>query len=122
MYQVGRGSIFFLAIGIIVAGSGMTLLAKQPQDRDVAGAIAFLSRVQGGACPGITFDPFEMSKLIDPKGLPLEIIRQRFRREFDESYREAGSRIVSEGMPAFCAVLRSLFSGKSDEMQGLVFH
>lgn len=122
MFRAIRGSVFFLAIGIIVAGSGMPVLAKKPHAKDVAGAIAFLLPVQGGACPGITFDPFEMSKLIDPKGLPVDIVRRRFRREFDESDREAGSRIASEGMPAFCAVLRSLFAGKSGEMRGLVFH
>lgn len=48
-----------------------------------------------------------------------------FRRPGDRRIgrlREAGSRIASEGMPAFCAVLRSLFAGKSGEMRGLVFH
>ncbi len=89
---------------------------------DVAGTIAYLLRVHHGLCPGITFNPFEMSKMINPKGVPLAVLKRKYKADFDESYGEAGSRIASGGARAFCDLIRSMFHGNSDAFPGLVFH
>ena len=93
--------------------------AKPAKDENVAGAIAFLLRIRDGACPGMRFDPLAMSRLIDPKGLSLDAVKARFKKDFDESYAEAGSRIAAEGMPAYCETVRGFFGKSLKEFPGL---
>jgi len=101
---------------------GLHASAKTPHDEDIAGAMAFLLRVHEGACPGVTFDPFEMSKMIDPKGLSLQAVKRRFGKDVNQSYREAGSRIETEGLPAYCDLVRTFFGKNPGEFPGLVIH
>lgn len=108
-----------LALGFV---SGEKVHAKPPKPEDVAGAIAFLLRVHDGVCPGMTFDPTAMSRMIDPRGMTLEAVRRQYRKDFDESYAEAGARIAAEGIPAYCDVVRAFFGGAPDEAPGLVIH
>ncbi|MGL4285606.1 MAG: hypothetical protein ACRCVA_04640 [Phreatobacter sp.] len=97
-------------------------MARPVRPSEVAGAMAYLLRIRDGACPGIAFDPFLMSKMIHPAGLSVEAVRRRFPREFNSSYAEAGSRIAGENVAAYCWVIRSLFSRSPGEFPGLVFH
>jgi len=96
--------------------------AQAQKPENVVGAMAFLLRVHDGACPGISFDPIEMSKMIDPKGLSLQAVKSRYGKSFNESYKEAGSRIESDGLPAYCDLVRSFFGKNPGEFPGLVIH
>lgn len=106
----------------LVIGSIAHATAKPQKPENVAGAMAFLLRIHEGACPRISFDPFEMSKMIDPKGLSLQAVKRRYGKDFNESYKEAGSRIESEGLPAYCDLVRTFFGKTSGEFPGLVIH
>ncbi|MDF2116343.1 hypothetical protein PY365_12210 [Roseiarcaceae bacterium H3SJ34-1] len=111
-----------LALTLLLAiWSGAHAAAQTQKPENVIGAMAFLLRVHDGACPGISFDPFQMSKMIDPKGLSLQAVRHRYGKDFNESYKEAGSRIASEGLPAYCNVVRSFFGKTPGEFPGLKF-
>lgn len=111
---------FWLA-ALLILGAGAEAVARPVKPAEVAGAIAYLLRIRDGACPGISFDPFVMSKMIEPAGLSVEAVRRRFPREFDSSYAEAGSRIAAENLQAYCWVIRSLFGRTPGEFPGLVF-
>jgi hypothetical protein len=106
----------------LVLWSGAHAAAAPQKPENVAGAMAFLLRIHEGACPRISFDPFEMSKMIDPKGLSLQAVKRRYGKDFNESYKEAGSRIESEGLPAYCDLIRSFFGKNPGEFPGLVIH
>jgi hypothetical protein len=102
------GVISVLALLLVQGEKGR---AKPPKPEDVAGIIGFLLRVHDGACPGLTFDPVAMSRMIDPRGMTLD---------FDESYAEVGSRIAGEGLPAYCDLVRTFFGRNPGETPGLV--
>ena len=110
-----------LAFAIVLAFSTSSgALAKTPHDEDVAGAIAFLLPVRDGACPGLSFDPVAMSRMIDTKGLSVEAVRKRFRKDFEESAAKAADNIKIEGLPAYCAFARDFFGKNPGEFPGLV--
>jgi hypothetical protein len=111
-----------MAILALVLTAGAQVHAKSPKPEDVAGSIGFLLRVHNGVCPGLTFDPVVMSRMIDPRGMTLDEIKRRYRKDFDESYAEAGSRIAGEGLPAYCELVRTFFGENSGEATGLVVH
>jgi len=111
-----------MLVAMLTSGSGVQAAARPVKPAEVAGAMAYLLRIRDGACPGITFDPFLMSKMIDPAGLSVEAVRRRFPGEFDRSYAEARSRIAAENLQAYCWVIRSLFGRTPGEFPGLVFH
>jgi hypothetical protein len=122
MFSFSGGSLrFTIAVIIAMTGGESTVAAATMKKTDVAGTIAYLLRIQHGLCPGIKFDPFEMSKMIDPKGVPLTVLKRKYKADFDESYSEAGSRIDSEGAPAFCDLIRSMFHSNVDAFPGLIF-
>ena len=102
---------------LLAATSALASGPSHPSD--VAGAIAFLLRVRDGVCPGITFDPFVMSKMIDPKGIPLDVVKRRFRKDFNESYEQAGSRIETDGVAGYCDLVRNFFGKVPGEFPGL---
>jgi hypothetical protein len=106
----------------LVFWSSAHAVAKTPHNEDIAGAMAFLLRVHEGACPGISFDPFEMSKMIDPKGLSLQAVKRKYAKDFDQSYKEAGSRIAGENLAAYCDLVRTFFGKNPGEFPGLVIH
>lgn len=114
-----RGVIATLLLTII---TGAQAHAKSPKPEDVAGSIGFLMRVHDGVCPGLSFDPVVMSRMIDPRGMTLDAIKRRYRKDFDESYTEAGRRIAGEGLPAYCEVVRTFFGENSGEVTGLIIH
>ena len=111
------GVISVLALLLVQGEKGR---AKPPKPEDVAGIIGFLLRVHDGACPGLTFDPVAMSRMIDPRGMTLDAIKRRYRTDFDESYAEVGSRIAGEGLPAYCDLVRTFFGRNPGETPGLV--
>jgi hypothetical protein len=106
----------------LVVWSGAHAAPPPQKPETVAGAIAFLLRVHEGACPRISFDPFEMSKMIDPNGLSLQAVKRRYSHVFNESYKEAGSRIASENVAAYCDLVRTFFGRNPGEFPGLVIH
>lgn len=112
----------FVLAAMLTLGAGAAAMARPVKPAEVAGAIAYLLRIRDGACPGITFDPFIMSKMIAPAGLSVEAVRRRFPRDFDSSYAEAGSRIAGENLAAYCSLIRTMFSRTPGEFPGLVFH
>lgn len=107
---------------VLLIITGAQVHAKSPKPEDVAGSIGFLLRVHDGACPGMSFDPVVMSRMIDPRGMTLDTIKRRYRKDFDESYAEAGRRLAAEGLPAYCEVVRTFFGEKSGEVTGLIIH
>ena len=110
-----------LAFAIVIALSTTSgALAKTPHDEDIAGAIAFLMPVHDGACPGLSFDPVAMSRMMDPKGLSVETVRKRFRRDFDESAAKAADNIKTEGLQAYCTFARNFFGKNPGEFPGFV--
>ena len=110
-----------LAFAILLAlATASDALAKTPHNADVAGAIAFLMPVHDGACPGLSFDPVVMSRMIDPKGLSVETVRKRFKKDFDESAAKAADNIKIEGLPAYCTFARDFFGKIPGEFPGLV--
>jgi hypothetical protein len=118
---------FPLSLGVVTVlalllACGEKASAKPPKPEDVAGVIAFLLRVHEGACPGVTFDPWVMSQMIDLRGMTLDAVRRRFRKDFDESYAEAGARIAGEGLPAYCDLVRTFFGRNPGETPGLIIH
>ncbi|WP_342360308.1 hypothetical protein [Terrarubrum flagellatum] len=115
-----RRSSIAIALAAMLVGRSMSSFAAGPSHpSDVAAVIGFLLRVHEGACPGISFDPLVMSKMIDPKGISLDLVKRRFRKKFDVSYAEAGSRIAVEGVPAYCELVRSFFGKTPGEFPGL---
>ena len=110
-----------LAFAILLAlATASGTLAKTPHNADVAGAIAFLMPVHDGACPGLSFDPVVMSRMIDPKGLSVEAVRKRFKKDFDESAAKAADNIKIEGLPAYCTFARDFFGQNPGVFPGLV--
>jgi hypothetical protein len=122
--RLPKFSPFHLALLLTLGAWSCAQAAGPPPQKpeNVVGAMAFLLRVHDGACPGISFDPFEMSKMIDPKGRPVEAIKRQYGKRFNESYKEAGSRIESEGLPAYCDLVRSFFGKTPGEFPGLEIH
>ncbi len=106
-----------LTLALLLATPALAGGPSHPSD--VAGAIGFLLRVQDGVCPGISFDPFVMSKMIDPKGLPVEAVKHRFRKDFSHGYEQAGSRIETDGAAGYCELVRYFFGKTTGEFPGL---
>ncbi|QCI67183.1 hypothetical protein [Phreatobacter stygius] len=108
-----------LAVALLAGATGPASAASM-KPGDIVGAIAFLMRVEAGACPGITFDPTPMLGMLGP-GLTVAQIRSQYRSDFLMSYNEAGSRVASEGMPAYCDFVASFFGrARPGEFPGLV--
>ena len=86
---------------------------------ETARHIAYLMRVADNGCPGVTFDPAPMAKMIDPKGLTVLQVRARFRDEFQKSYDEAGARVAAEGVGGYCDYVIKSFARKTREYPGV---
>jgi hypothetical protein len=109
------GALIILS-GVVLIGTAEAGLEKP---KEIAGAIAFLMPLSGGACSGITFDPLPMVRKISPKNPTIDAIRRRYAHDFNMSLKEAQSRISTEGMPAFCELIHDFFGRARGEFPGL---
>lgn len=105
----------------LLAGTAGPASAASMKPGDIVGAIAFLMRIEGGACPGVSFDPAPMSRMLDPRGMTVTQIRSRYARDYLTAYNEAGSRITTEGMRGYCDFVVNFFGrAQPGEFPGLV--
>lgn len=108
------------AAALLASTAGLAPAASM-KPGDIVGAIAFLMRIEAGACPGISFDPAPMSRMLDPRGMSITQIRSRYARDYLTAYNEAGSRITTEGMRGYCDFVANFFGrAQPGEFPGLV--
>ncbi|SEE20163.1 hypothetical protein SAMN05444161_5550 [Rhizobiales bacterium GAS191] len=113
-----------IAMSMIVAASLASLagqaLAKEPDPEDIAFAMGMLWRVQEGLCPGASFDPVELGKLVKPKPLRPAEIKRRYKEQYDKGFSLASDAIADDVAKAYCdSWVTGFFGGTKDFYGGV---
>ena len=97
---------------VLLAATGAAALAG-PKNPDIAFAMGMLWRVQDNICPGISFDPAILAATTQPKRMTAEMLKGRFRQEFDKGFAMAGEAITGSDASAYCqSWVTDFFGGK----------
>lgn len=93
-------SRFSIALVLFCATDAAALAG--PKNPDIAFAMGMLWRVQDNICPGISFDPAILAATTQPKPMTAEMLKSRFRQDFDKGFAMADEAITGGDATAYC--------------------